>query len=47
MISFEKGLKTKDISNQQDVTVFVLFIDLFESSLHVSGDKLAHLQEHF
>jgi len=23
------------------------FIDLFEFSLHVSGDKLAHLQEHF
>jgi len=24
-----------------------LFIDLFNSALHVSGDKLAHLQEHF
>ena len=24
-----------------------LFIDLFESALYVSGDKLAHLQEHF
>ena len=24
-----------------------LFIDLFESVLHVSGDKLAHIQEHF
>jgi len=23
------------------------FIDLFESTLHVSGDRLAHLQEHF
>jgi len=23
------------------------FIDLFKSALHVSGDKLAHLQEHF
>jgi len=23
------------------------FIDLFESALHVSGDKLARLQEHF
>jgi len=23
------------------------FIDLFEFALHVSGDKLAHLQEHF
>jgi len=25
----------------------ILFIDLFKSALHVSGDKLAHLQEHF
>ena len=24
-----------------------LFIDLFESAVHVSGDKLTHLQEHF
>jgi len=24
-----------------------LFIDLFESALHVSGAKPAHLQEHF
>jgi hypothetical protein len=24
-----------------------LFIALFESALHVSGDKLAHIQEHF
>jgi len=23
------------------------FIDLFKSALHVSGDKLAHLLEHF
>jgi len=23
------------------------FIDLFNSALHVSGDTLAHLQEHF
>jgi len=23
------------------------FIDLFKSALHVSGDKLAHSQEHF
>jgi hypothetical protein len=23
------------------------FIDLFKSALHVSGDKLSHLQEHF
>jgi len=26
---------------------FDLFIDLLESALHVSGDELAHLQEHF
>jgi len=24
-----------------------IFIDIFEPALHVSGDKLAHLQEHF
>jgi len=24
-----------------------LFIDLFEFAVHVSGDKLVHLQEHF
>jgi len=24
-----------------------LFIDLFEPAVHVSGDKRAHLQEHF
>ena len=23
------------------------FIDIFKSALHVSGNKLAHLQEHF
>jgi len=38
-----------DVSNQQIATIFFYwsFIDLFESALHVSGDKLAHLQEHF
>jgi len=25
----------------------IQFIDLFKSALHVSGDKLAHPQEHF
>jgi len=25
----------------------ILFIDLFKSALHVSGEKLAHPQEHF
>ena len=24
-----------------------IFIDLFDSAVHVSGDKLAYLQEHF
>jgi len=32
--------------NQQDVTNFSL-IDLFNSALHISGDKFAHPQEHF
>jgi len=34
---------------QQDATIFAYwsFFDLFESAVHVSGDKLAHLQEHF
>ena len=36
----------KDVSNQQDATTFS-FINLFKSSLHVSGDKVAHPQEHF
>ena len=31
----------------QKIPFIDLFIDLFESALHVSGDKLAHLQEHF
>jgi len=31
----------------QQIPFIDLFIDLFESALHVSGDKLAHLQEHF
>jgi len=30
----------------QQFSLIYLFIDLFESVLHVSGDKLAHLQEH-
>jgi len=25
----------------------LIFIDIFESALHASGNKLAHLQEHF
>ena len=31
----------------QQLSFIDLFIDLFESALHVSGDKLAHHQEHF
>ena len=31
----------------QQFTFIDLFIDLFEPALHVSGDKLVHLQEHF
>jgi len=35
-----------DVSNQQDPTTFS-FINLFKSTIHVSGDKFAHPQEHF
>jgi len=35
-----------DVNNQQDAKTFS-FINLFNSALHVSGDKLAHPQEHF
>jgi len=31
----------------QQIPFIDLFIDLFQSALHVSGDKLAHLQEYF
>jgi len=31
----------------QQIPFIDLVIDLFESTVHVSGDKLAHLQEHF
>jgi len=31
----------------QQFSFIDLFIDLFESGLRVSGEKLAHLQEHF
>ena len=34
------------VNNQQDTTTFS-FINLFNSALHVSGDKFAHPQEHF
>jgi hypothetical protein len=42
----KKEKKYSNVSNQQDVTTFS-FINLFKSALHVSGDKLAHPQEHF
>ena len=35
-----------DVNNQEDATTFSFFI-LFKSAQHVSGDKFAHLQEHF
>ena len=35
-----------DVNNQQDATAFSV-IDLFNSALHVSGDKFFHPQEHF
>jgi len=34
-------------NKMQQIPFIDLFIDLFESAVHVSGDKLAHLQEHF
>jgi len=34
-------------NKMQQFSFIDLFIDLFESALHISGDKLAHLQEHF
>jgi len=34
-------------NKMQQFSFIDLFIDLFESAVHVSGDKLAHLQEHF
>ena len=35
-----------DVSNQRDATTFS-FINLFNSALHVSGDKFAHPHELF
>ena len=42
----EKVCMLGDVNNQQDATNFS-FINLFNSPLHVSGDKFAHPQEHF
>ena len=41
-----KNVWYNDVNNQQDETTFS-FINLFNSALHVSGDKFAHPQEHF
>ena len=35
-----------NVNNQQDATTFS-FINLFNLTLHISGDKFAHPQEHF
>jgi len=43
---FNKLKKHEDANNQEDSTTFS-FINLFNSVLHVSGDKFAHPQEHF
>ena len=37
-------IHTYDVSNQRDATTFS-FINLFNSTLHVSSDKFAHPQE--
>jgi len=39
-------LRYNDVNNQQDATTFS-FINLFNSALHVSGDKFALPQDHF
>jgi len=38
--------KYNDVNNQKDATI-ISFINLFNSSQHVSGDKFAHPQEQF
>ena len=38
--------KYNDVNNQQVATTFS-FLNLFNSALHVSGDKFAHSQERF
>ena len=45
-VLLKKGLYYYDVSNQRDATTFS-FINLFNSALHVSGDKFTHPQEHF
>ena len=41
-----KIFNINDVNNQQYTTTFS-FINLFNSALHVSGDKFAHPQEQF
>ena len=41
-----RNTKYNAVNNQQDATTFSS-INLFNSALHVSGDKFAHPQEHF
>ena len=43
---FTIKLRYNDVNIQQGATTFS-FINLFNSALHVSGDKFAHPQEHF
>jgi len=38
--------KYNDVNNRQDAKTFS-FINLFNSALHVLGNKFAHPQEHF
>ena len=41
-----ENFRFNDVNNQPDATTFSS-INLFNSALHVSGDKFAHPQEHF
>ena len=44
-VSFVAALLDYNVGNQQDATIFHLLI-LFKSTLHVSGDRFDHPQEH-
>jgi len=39
--------RCKQPTRCKNFRLLIFFTDLFEPALHVSGDKLAHLQEHF
>jgi len=47
--NWKQGLSTTMYTTNkiQQFPPIDLFIDLFEFALHVSGNKLVHLQEHF